>query len=52
MAVRVSTRVSPMPGTRVLSGRFHKLEETLGCALEECKLGQSTLGTLIRGKEL
>ena len=50
-AVRVSTRASWMPRTRVLSGRFHKLEEAPGCALKECGFGQSTLGTLLRGQE-
>ena len=40
-----------MPRTRVLSGRFHKLEEAPGRALKECEFGQSTLGTLIKGQE-
>ena len=40
-----------MPRTRVLSGRFHKLEEAPGLALKECGFGQSTLGTPIRGQE-
>ena len=50
-AVRVSTRASQMPRTRVPSGRFHKLEEAPGRTLKECEFGQSTLGTLIRGQE-
>lgn len=36
-----------MPGTRVPSGRFHKLEEARW-ALEECEFEQSALETLIR----
>lgn len=47
LQVRVSAGGSWMPGTRVPSGRFHKLEEARW-ALEECEFEQSALETLIR----